>query len=65
MKDLYFPKIMISDDGQIVLFESEGKGVALNCICGEIGVTYSDWIMLNFKDYNESLIINNKILQNN
>lgn len=57
-----FPKIMKSPDGQIVLFESEGKGVALNEVCGEIGVTYLDWIMSNFEDFNEALIISNEII---
>ena len=59
-----FPKIMKSQDGQIVLFESEKKGVALNCVCGEIGVTYLDWIMSNFEDFNEPLIISNEIIEN-
>ena len=55
-----FPKLMISNDGQLVLFESVGRGVALNCVCAEVGRYYIDWLVLSFKDYEGEVTLKNE-----
>lgn len=65
MSELNYPKLMKSKDGQVVLFLSEQKGVAMNSICAEFGETYNDWFLFNFKDFEDELIISNKIIKEN
>ena len=55
-----FPKLMVSNDGQLVLFASEGRGVALNCVCAEVGRYYIDWLVLSFKDYEGEVTLKNE-----
>lgn len=65
MKKYNFPLLMISEDGQLVLFLNEKKGVAMNSVCAEFGNTYDDWFFFNFIPFKEQLIISNKIIKDN
>jgi hypothetical protein len=60
-----FPKLMIGDKtGIIVLFNWHSRGTVINTgdgtTCVEIGEHYTEWKMETFKDYEGSVILNNK-----
>lgn len=56
-----FPKLMISDNGLIVLMKNNGIGVVLNkgASSNEIGTLREDWVMQYFRDFEGDLILSN------
>lgn len=54
-----FPKLMISKDGDLVLFESEQKGMYLKGTNYEKPHYCNNWHMNNFKDFEGSITLSN------
>jgi hypothetical protein len=60
-----FPKLMIGNEtGIIVLFNCYSRGTIINIGNGttglELGDYFTEWKMETFKDYDGSVILNNK-----
>ena len=61
-KELPFPKLMIAEDGEIVLFSEEKVGVIVNTKINsfyQIGEYSDDWHMNSFKDFYGSITMSN------
>tara|TARA_R110000822_G_scaffold76214_2_gene183162 strand:+ start:187 stop:405 length:219 start_codon:yes stop_codon:yes gene_type:complete len=60
-KDKSFPKLMIADDGQIVLFASQEVGIRITSNNSfSTGTISNVWIMSAFKDYNGEVTLKNE-----
>jgi hypothetical protein len=61
VKELPFPKLMISRHDCVVLFEYYNKGVCINAgTTGNlVGVISENWAMENFKDFHGSVCLEN------
>lgn len=62
-KSLPYPKLMISDKGTIVLFESRAIGIVLLEGYGsyKLGHHSFTWDMNNFSDYYEAITLQNEL----
>lgn len=62
-KELPFPKLMIAEDGKIVLFFSDKVGTVIdlgdNNSGDRIGEYSNDWHMNSFQDFYGSIIMSN------
>lgn len=65
-----FPKLMINNNGFIVLFNSHGCGMVvfrkdgnweLGTVSWKIGTIGHNWNMEHFKDYNGKVILENDV----
>jgi len=61
VKVLGYPKLMVSDDGQIVLMGSYGAGVVVRCAptVSPVGFISRCWAMSCFKDYTGTVTLEN------
>ena len=57
-----FPKLMITDEGIVVLMLESGKGTVVSTIesCYEIGHYSESWAMSSFYDFNGSVTLSNE-----
>lgn len=55
-----FPRLMISDSGNIVLFESPGKGICLSEGTPRGKAYGTAWNMSSFRDFEGTVILKNE-----
>ena len=61
VKEIQFPKLMISEDGNIVLFTELYVGTLVKGEAGMniVGDHYDGWNMVNFHDYTGTITLEN------
>lgn len=57
----HFPKLMVAPNGDVVLFESAGRGTLVQSRTSTcLGQHKVSWTMSVFQDYNEPVCVQNK-----
>jgi len=60
-KGMELPKLMVGEEGQVVMFHDYGKGIVVvsSVDIQPIGHYATNWYMPQFKDYNKPVTIKN------
>ena len=65
-KEIPFPKLMINNNGGIVLFEKNKNGTVIKrdpewCESDAVGSADSEWSMIGFTDFTGSITLQNEL----
>lgn len=55
-----FPKLMVANNGEVVLFESYKSGTVLKGVDWKTGHYSNNWSMNEFSDFNGSITLSNE-----